>query len=207
MVFLRSLRHKRWVLLTTRKLRKTVRSKMKSGQKLNLNIGSGTVEMDGWINLDLPFFDVTQANSWHKMLGTARFDNALLEHVFEHLRPDEVATALKLFRPYMKPASNIRIAVPDKNHPNPEYIEHTRPGGSGPGADDHKSFWDIDSFGKLAEKCGFEIAPLEYYTTSGELVINEMNPENGKIQRSARNQLKSPIKNYSSLIIDLRLKT
>lgn len=206
MIFLRSLRHKRWVFLTTRKLQKAIRSAASKEEYLNLNIGSGTVEMDGWINLDLPIFDVTKPESWKKMLGSAQFDNALLEHVFEHLRPDEVEAALRIFKLYMKPGSNIRIAVPDKNHPNPEYIEHTRPGGSGIGADDHKSFWNIDGFKEIAENCGFELIPLEYYASSGELVSNKMNPEKGVIQRSARNELNSPIKDYSSLIFDLRLK-
>jgi predicted SAM-dependent methyltransferase len=162
--------------------------------------------MDGWINLDLPIFDVTKEESWGKMLGTARFDNAILEHVFEHLRPDEVETALNIFKLYMKATSNIRIAVPDKNHPNPDYIEYTRPGGSGPGADDHKSFWSIEGFKEIAEKCGFDLLPLEYYSSSGELISNEMNLDRGRVQRSARNELNSPIKDYSSLIFDLRLQ-
>jgi len=32
----------------------------------------------------------------------------------------------------------LRVAVPDGFHPNPGYIERVKPGGTGPGAGDHK---------------------------------------------------------------------
>ena len=162
--------------------------------------------MEGWINLDLPFFDIRSEKSWREFLGQKPFDAALLEHVLEHLTVADITQALQIAKGYMHAQSNIRIAVPDKNHPNPKYIDHVRPGGVGPGADDHKSFWSYDEFAALAQELNLEIAPLEYYNSSGELIMNEMGIELGEIRRTARKPRSGELQDYSSLIVDLKLK-
>jgi len=39
---------------------------------------------------------------------------------------------------FLRIGGTLRIAVPDGCHPDPNYIEHVRPGGTGAGADDHQ---------------------------------------------------------------------
>lgn len=197
------LRRKRYVLLTRRKLRRKIAQLSQQGQ-LKLNIGSGILDYDEWLGLNLPFFDLTNAKLWAYFFKEAPINNILLEHVLEHLTPQDVEKSLSFARKYLRKDGVIRIAVPDKNHPDPEYIEYVRPGGSGAGADDHKSFWNYSDFIDLAKSLNYKYRLCEYYDEQGKLNMEVMDSENGTITRTARKEVKG-IDNYSSLIIDLSL--
>lgn len=197
------LRRKRWIYITRRRIKSDVKAANRR-KDVRLNIGCGERNYGGWINLDLPAFDATNKESWTKLIGSASVQFALFDHVLEHLTENQIIAALSLLKERMEVGATVRIAVPDKNHPNPAYIEAVRPGGSGPGADDHKTFWDIDSFSKMATNLGFEVKPIEYYTANGELVMNEMDPNLGIITRTARKPRKGELSDYSSLILDLK---
>lgn len=203
MTLFRSLREKRWVYLERQKIRARLRELDGSGA-IKLNIGSGPVSYPGWINLDLPYFDLTQASSWKKVLGGFRFDSGLIEHVLEHLTVPQVSEGLSLARKYITPNGNLRIAVPDKNHPDPDYIAFLEPGGTGPGADDHKTFWNISSFTEVARNAGFDVEPIEYYTGDGKLITHPLEDDKGPIIRTARKPRPDELENYSSLILDLK---
>lgn len=202
----RKLRNDLWVLRERRKTKAIIEHARASGS-IKLNIGSGTVLLPGWINLDLPFFDLRSDKLWSYFFNQLHFDHILLEHVLEHLTHQEVQTSLSLAKNHMTPHSVIRIAVPDKNHPSQAYIDYVKPGGTGPGSDDHKSFWNLNDFEQLGEQLNFQINPLEYYDREGQLHMNEINDAHGPISRTARKvHDHHPIKNYSSLIVDVRLK-
>jgi hypothetical protein len=59
------------------------------------------------------------------------------EHVWEHLMPEQGATAARICHRFLRPGGYVRVAVPDGLHPDPKYVEWVRPGGSGLGAWDH----------------------------------------------------------------------
>ena len=205
MKILLKLRRKRYTFLTRRKLRRQIRELSKSN-KVKLNIGSGILTYDNWLDLNLPFFDLTRSDLWAYYFSDAPINNILTEHVLEHLTVEDVKTSLTFAKKYLHENGVIRIAVPDKNHPNPAYIEYVRPGGSGSGADDHKSFWNFSDFIDLAKDLGFAYALQEHYDEKGKLILGELNPERGIITRTAQNKTKSHIADYSSLIIDLWLE-
>lgn len=200
------LRRNLWILRERRKMKAAIKRAQKTGA-LKLNIGSGTVEIPGWINLDLPFFDLRNDKLWRSFFNGLQFDRIVMEHVLEHLTQQEVETALSLARKHMGPQSVIRIAVPDKNHPNPKYIEYVKPGGTGAGSHDHKSFWNLNDFEQLCVRLDLQVFPLEHYDSSGQLKMTELDEANGPIFRTARRANKNhPIEDYSSLIVDIRLK-
>ncbi|RLD55873.1 MAG: hypothetical protein DRJ01_16055 [Bacteroidetes bacterium] len=126
----------------------------------------------------------------------------LIEHVLEHFVEEEVRFILQQAFFHLKPSGNIRIAVPDSNHPNPDYIEYVRPGGSGAGADDHKSFWNFKTLSDLLKEVGYKVNLLEYCDYDKKIITKEFNDDNGIIHRSLSKGFKCDIENYSSLIID-----
>lgn len=204
MKFIQRLRRRRWLWNVSRRAKNSIKKAFRN-DRIRLNIGSGNNHYSGWINLDLPYFDVTTAISWEKYLNSYKFHAILMEHVLEHLTENDIRTALSLAKKYMAPDGTIRIAVPDSYHPNPEYINHVKPNGIGPGADDHKTFWNIDTFTDLAKDLGFLVEAKEYYNHKGELVMNNLDEVLGPITRTARKPRKTGITDYSSLIVDLRL--
>jgi predicted SAM-dependent methyltransferase len=204
MEILMNLRRRRYTFLERRKLRHQILELSKTDQ-VKLNIGSGGLCFDNWLNLDLPFFDLTRADLWEYYFSDAPVNNILMEHVLEHLTVEDVKTSLTLAKKYLHKNGMVRIAVPDKNHPNPAYIEYVRPGGSGSGADDHKSFWNYFDFAALLQSLGFSYSLQEYYDEKGNLVLGELNHERGIIGRTARNKEDGQTDDYSSLIIDFWL--
>ncbi len=104
-------------------------------------LGAGRTQYSGWIATDYPVFDIFKSWQWSFLLKGTKLDNILMEHVLEHFTKRQVGAFLRLAKKYLKPNGIIRIAVPDGFHPNPDYIEFVKPGGSGPGADDHKILW------------------------------------------------------------------
>ena len=64
--------------------------------------------------------------------------NILAEHVFEHLDFQQGVIAINNCYEYLEVGGSIRIAVPDGNFPNEDYIKYVKPNGTGLGAMDHK---------------------------------------------------------------------
>ena len=175
-----------------------------SGQGVRLVIGSGGIPQPGWIVTDLPNLDVLQADHWRRIFGPYQADRLLAEHVFEHLTTEEFSAFLEIARPFIAPSGFIRIAVPDGNHPDPEYIDHVRPGGGGRGAHDHKVLYTCNLMRSLLAANHYDFRLLEYFDQDGEFHREAWEPADGMIDRSAdhdhRNQAK-PL-SYTSLIVD-----
>ena len=120
-----------------------------AGNPLKIIIGAGATRYDGWIATDIPAFDILNREHWTLLFPEHSIDRMLAEHVFEHLTPEQLAAVLREARRYLNSGGRIRFAVPDGNHPDPNYIDRVRPGGSGIGASDHKVLYDCDSISNL----------------------------------------------------------
>jgi predicted SAM-dependent methyltransferase len=175
-----------------------------NGQPVRLVIGSGGIPQPGWITTDLPNLDVLKADHWRRIFGPYQADRLLAEHVFEHLTTEQFSAFLNIARPFIAPDGLIRIAVPDGNHPDPDYIACVRPGGTGRGADDHKMLYTCDLMISLLAASHYDYRLLEYFDPDGEFHRQAWETTNGMISRSAehdhRNQAK-PL-SYTSLIVD-----
>lgn len=154
--------------------------------KLNLVLGAALTSQEGWISTNEQYFDITNPRDWEKSLGkNPNLKKLLAEHVLEHLTYDQMKTFLKLSYQYLNEGGTLLIAVPDGNHPDPEYRTHTGINGLGPDASDHKQFITWETIKKINLNIGFDSQLLEGYDKEGVL-INNYHPSamNGLIMRS-----------------------
>jgi predicted SAM-dependent methyltransferase len=175
-----------------------------AGQPVKIVLGSNDMGQPGWILTDKADLDVTTPASWAAFVPAASADNLLAEHVFEHLTPDGAKIAAQQSFRHLKHGGRFRIAVPDGNSPDPNYIEHVRVGGSGPGAADHKVLYTLDSLTGLFANAGFKVDPLEYFDAGGRFHSIDWADEDGHIMPSRRYDRRNSDGQlrYTSLIID-----
>lgn len=173
--------------------------------KRKFNIGSAGVNPDSaWFATDIHTLNITKDGDWFKHLFFLRLDNIMAEHVWEHLTDADTELANRNCFKYLKRSGVLRLAVPDGYHPDPSYVEWVRPGGNGPGADDHKILYTYKTMKERLEKVGFKVELLEYWDEHGNFHFTDWSDEGGHISRSRRydkrnndGQLK-----YTSLIVD-----
>ena len=168
-------------------------------------IGSSSTFQDGWFATDFPEIDIssiTQCEKYWKKNSKAAF---FAEHVWEHLSEEESTKAPACCFYFLQKKGRLRIAVPDGNHPDSDYIDYVKPGGTGAGANDHKFLFNIDSLSEIFEKVGFRVIPLEYWDNKRKFHKSEWDIKWGKVSRSAefdpRNQSNKSL-SYTSIIID-----
>lgn len=186
-----------------------LKSKFKNAIIKKINIGAGpdgdAAEYRDWVCVDKDILDITNPNEWIKFTQTSdAVDNILAEHVWEHLTDEDTALANENCYKFLKKGGRLRIAVPDGNNPDKEYVERVKPGGSGLGSEDHKVLYNFELMQERLSKAGFKIELVEYWDNEGEFVANEWDAKDGFIKRSKkydpRNQ--SGQLNYTSLIVD-----
>lgn len=194
-------KRQKWVWADRLQLKKRVKN---SSIPLKIIIGAGYTDFPGWIATDYPVFDLLKNWQWKFIMGRRKVDCLLSEHVFEHFTSAQVFSILDTAASYLSETGAIRIAVPDQFHPNQDYIEYVRPGGNGPGAHDHKSFWNYKSLSLLGEKLGLRVSLIEFYDEYKNFHFNGLNKDLGSIQRSKGIGFHSKISDYSSLIIDFK---
>lgn len=172
---------------------------------IRLVIGSGGLPAPaGWIATEVTSLDVTDDNNWRAALRGRKATNVFAEHVWEHLTPEQAAAGNKNIFKHLKPGGRFRVAVPDGFHPDQEYINYVKPGGHGPGADDHKILYTYTTMREALEKAGFRVELLEYWDENGKFHFNDWSLEHGKVLRSKRydqRNISGELK-YTSLIID-----
>ena len=149
-------------------------------------IGSSFTNFEGWVSTDRDTLNLLDENTWKPFIEPNSLDAILAEHVWEHLEPDEAVTAARTCFLFLKPGGYLRVAVPDGYHPDPSHVESIRPGGTGPGADDHRVLYTYVTFRDLFAGIGFEVHTLEYFDETGQFHYNDWNPSDGMIQRSKR---------------------
>ena len=186
----------------------SLKYKISKQDPLKIIIGAGGTGYAGWVSTDYPIFDVLSSSHWKYLLGDAKVEHILAEHVFEHLSSEELLIALANIKNCARNDIVIRIAVPDGNFPDINYIRHVEPGGMGPGAYDHKILYTKEKLGSIIRADqNWVIDFVEYWTEEGEIVSTYSDYPNGKVMRCLKNDnrnTKGQIK-YTSLIVDLRL--
>lgn len=161
-----------------------VRRALRRGDEIRLVLGCSYPTIRGWINTDHPWMDITDGRCWNWLLDTARADRLLAEHVFEHLTLQQATQALQLARANLSERGTLRIAVPDGNHPVHEYIEQVRPGGLGPGADDHKVLYTAETLVSLVQEAGLRADLRRWCDAEGTAHVTPLASEFGPIRRS-----------------------
>ena len=176
---------------------------------VKLILGAALTSNKSWISTNEEWFDITRKHHWDRLFHKKKFmKRALAEHVFEHLTEEEMAIAFKFIYEHLASKGTLRIAVPDGNNPNPEYIKNTGINGIGADASDHKQFIKFEYLKSELEKVGFKCFIREGYKSNGELVNEKLPPELGYIIRSRRNSFESTKEGWdfvdanSSLIVD-----
>jgi predicted SAM-dependent methyltransferase len=173
-------------------------------QPCRIVIGASGHFDPGWIPTDIHLLNLLQPDQWTEYLGDASVDAFLAEHVWEHLSPEDGATAARTCHRFLRPGGYLRVAVPDGFHPDPAYIDWVKPNGIGPGCDDHRVLYTYQTFAPVFEAAGFEVRLLEHFDSTGQFHFNEWNPADGKIERSSRfdeRNSKQELK-YTSLMLD-----
>lgn len=168
-------------------------------------VGAGGIEHPGWLLTDRDEVDLLQDPTWQRLFQTDSIQAILAEHVWEHLTPDDGRTAARQCHKYLAPGGYLRLAVPDGNHPDEQYIDWVKPNGSGAGADDHKVLYNLSSLTEVLESAGFDVEPLEHFDGQGTFHAVDWRPEDGLVRRSARfdDRNRDGLR-YTSLIVDAR---
>jgi predicted SAM-dependent methyltransferase len=168
-----------------------------------ITIGSGGISSPDWLATDQDTLNIVDRESFMRYWKPNSLEAFVAEHVWEHLTEEEAVQASANCYEFLRPGGRLSIAVPDGFHPDPTYIEYVRPGGTGPGADDHKVLYSYQSLKAQLEEAGFIVSLLEYWDEHGSFHFSEWSSEDGHIRRSkrydSRNQDGSLT--YTSLII------
>ncbi|WP_162426443.1 class I SAM-dependent methyltransferase [Pontibacter pudoricolor] len=175
-----------------------------SSDSIKLVVGSGGIQIDGWILTDIDTLDVSNYEDWKRYFREGSVDTVFSEHVWEHLDVEQTDKANLNIYKYLKEGGRLRIAVPDGLHPKPSYIDYVKPGGNGPGADDHKILYTYKSMTESLTKAGFTVDLLEYWDEAGNFNFNSYDENYGKVMRSSKHD-KSNVGGkleYTSLIVD-----
>ena len=158
-------------------------------KEVKIILGAALTSQKDWISTNEEWFDISKKADWQRFFKNKKIlKRALAEHVFEHLTKSEMTTALKLIYDYLIKEGTLRIAVPDGNHPNPQYREHTGINGIGADASDHKQFITFEYLKSELENCGFKCVLREGYMSDGTLVNEEFTSKLGFIIRSRNNK-------------------
>lgn len=155
---------------------------------MKIIVGAAKTKQPGWYSTNEQWLDITSSSDWDQVFGNrVLLTNVLAEHVFEHLTLAETHLALQLIKKHMLEGGVLRIAVPDRYNPNPEYQKHVCIGGIGADASDHKQFFDFDHLSDVLKSGGFKPKIKEGYLSNGKLIQNQLDEENGIIMRSRTN--------------------
>ncbi len=191
-----------WFRLATR--RRRLRAHCRSSRPLRVVLGAGGVAEPGWVITDIDLLNIASERDWRRIFSTESIDVLLAEHVWEHLEADASRRAARNCFAFLREGGYLRAAVPDGLHPDPDYRNWVRPGGNGPGADDHKIVYDYRSFAALFRDCGFRVELLEYFDETGSFVFRPWSLEGGRIRRSSRFDTRNDSRAfaYTSVILD-----
>lgn len=171
---------------------------------LKIIVGASQSKQSGWVATQQFELNLLQPEQWQKRLGSQQADAILAEHVWEHLTPEQGLLAARTCYQFLKPNGRLRVAVPDGNSPHADYINYVKPGGTGPGSDDHKVLFTHDTFQDLFTKAGFQVTLLEYFDEHGQFKQQHWSSEDGHISRSAAHDTRNQNGqlNYTSIILD-----
>jgi predicted SAM-dependent methyltransferase len=159
---------------------------------MRIIVGARGTQQPGWISLERGQLDIRDYNSWASLFQPGSVAAVLSEHVLEHLDADEARAAAANVYEFLASGGYWRIAVPDAGNPSPRYQEWCRPNGPGqawlqrwnsPGEPGHKIHYDVNSLGTLLSSAGFNVVPLEFYS-SGVFYKAPWDRDAGDVRRS-----------------------
>ena len=180
-----------------------IRAQVRTSHPLNVILGAGPVNVSGWIPTDTDILDMTSTRAWVKLFSPNSIDRLMAEHVLEHLSDAECTMALTECFRYLKGGGLLRVAVPDGNRKDREYVKEVSPPKDG-----HKLLFTVDDLVARLERVGFEATPLEYFDVSEQFHSHPWDEADGLIRRSLRYDTQEPFKRgalyYTSLIVDAR---
>lgn len=192
------------------RLKKAKNNIIFNNDKVKLNLGCGRKKYFDWINLQQNQLDITKETDWYNNnIKPDQVYRILMEHVFEHLNDNDRHLAIQNFKKFIqKSYGAIRIAVPDGNHPNPQYIEQVAVCGSGKSAHDHKFLYNYQNLTSLFQDYGFDYNLLEYFDNNGDFHYSDWDVKDGFIKRSSKfdKRNKNCKLSYTSLIIDFFIR-
>jgi predicted SAM-dependent methyltransferase len=175
--------------------------KRKDKRSSKVIIGAGTTRQKGFFPTDIQILDVTKARDWLNLFTPNSIEVILAEHLYEHLTIRQIEKSLLLCFRFLRRGGNLRIAVPDGNHPDPKYLREVSPPKDG-----HKVLLNHRDLERILKKTGFKVKKLEYYNDAGEFIKRPWNENGGLIKRSFRFDRQRPFKYnghyYVSLIVD-----
>ena len=179
-----------------------LRNRIQQAEPCKVVIGGGDGMHDkDWIVTNIEELDVENEDDFEFFFGDKRADNFLSSHVHEHLKNPNKANN-NLFK-YLKVGGKLRIAVPDGNFPDENYINEVKVGGTGAGSDDHKTLWNYETLLDSCTNAGFKCEGIEYWF-DGKFTKKDWSNKDGFIGRSAEydeRNINGELK-YTSLIID-----
>jgi predicted SAM-dependent methyltransferase len=167
-------------------------------------IGAAGIPCPGWVETEQHLLDVNERSSFLQYWRPASISAFLAEHVWEHLEEESAEIANRNCFEFLEPGGWLRLAVPDGFKPDPEYVDWVRPGGTGPGAEDHKILYNYKMLRAKLERSGFRVVLLEYWDENGDFHFQDWSSADGHVRRSRRydprNQNRPLV--YTSLIAD-----
>lgn len=171
---------------------------------VRLIIGAGGTSYPGWISTDVRELNILNEGTWKRYFSEGSVDAMLAEHVWEHLSADDAVMAARNCYSYLKPGGYLRAAVPDGLHPSKEYIAAVKPGGTGPGADDHKVLYTYKTFERVFRAAGFEVDLLEWFDEAGRFHKKDWSESMGLITRTSAHDHRNEngTLNYTSIMLD-----
>ena len=134
---------------------------------LYIQLGCGINRLPGWMNLDMPVFDITKPLPWNDQSIDALF----LEHVIEHIPSNQAYAFMKEAWRTLKPGGILRLSFPDllriARESTPQYIRFLQSHGWGDGSPGsalasivtkhgHKAIWTKDTMLAILRSIGFE---------------------------------------------------
>ncbi len=181
-----------------------LRDRVATADQLRLIVGAGGTDMEGWIPTEQCLVDLLQPETWATYFQPSTVQGILAEHVWEHLTEEEGRIAARTCFQFLEPGGYLRVAVPDGNHPSPDYIDKVRPGGTGIGADDHKVLYNHQTFSEIFRAAGFDVRLIEYFDTEGQFHCAAWDVSRGLVRRSLLFDQRNVEKRYAytSLFLD-----
>jgi predicted SAM-dependent methyltransferase len=177
-----------------------------SGRPLRIVVGSSGIYEPGWIPTEMDYLNLLKPADWRRVFSENSLTAILAEHVWEHLTPEDGLLAALTCHNYLRPGAHLRLAVPDGFHPDRDYRDWVRPGGCGPGADDHKVLYTHVTLAAMLAQAGFMIELLEYFDATGHFHESRWDPADGMVHRSRRfdERNRGGALRYTSLVVDAR---
>ncbi len=158
-------------------------------QDVRVIIGASSQDYPGWLRTQQDELDLTREEDWDARFAPGSIGRLLMEHVWEHLDPDEALIAAGIAFQYLAPGGYVRVAVPDGLFPDEDYQRTVQVGGPGPvdhPAASHKVVYEYRTLPAVFEQVGFEVRLLEWWDEDGIFHAESWDERDGFIYRSAR---------------------